>query len=360
MSGATRRWPDLMVGTLVVLLLGGFGTLLVRPQPSTPVSPGSPSGETGSVPAIPGAPGTVTTGTPDTQSQEAAPVQTPATDTAATGQTEAGQTGAAPSTETQPTEAPVIEAAPIGAPDPTLNPATSTPTGTTEPAAPTDPATTGAETSAPAARTGGAVPTSEQRTPLRSDYRITLGTFSSVNAAQTAAQGVSALGYTVYPIDLGGPVVAQVGPFADEDSAREALADVQRAYPGAVLYPPRNRSLSSAAQTGQPQAAEPQPAQSQPEQPQTTPATTPATSPAAQAPAAATTSEPTYLQVGAFDRLESAQNLVQQLRDLGYNPTVNAPAGKKVTVLVGPYTGEPLTRTEARLGQNGLQSFRVR
>ncbi|BBN95079.1 hypothetical protein DEGR_18120 [Deinococcus grandis] len=89
------------------------------------------------------------------------------------------------------------------------------------------------------------MPTSEQRTPLRSDYRITLGTFSSGAAAQQAAQGVSALGYTVYPIDVAAGVVAQVGPFADETTAREALADVQRAYPGAVLYPPRNRSLST-------------------------------------------------------------------------------------------------------------------
>ncbi|MFC6659408.1 SPOR domain-containing protein [Deinococcus multiflagellatus] len=69
---------------------------------------------------------------------------------------------------------------------------------------------------------------------------------------------------------------------------------------------------------------------------------------------------PTYLQVGAFDRVESAQNLVQQLRDLGYAPTVNAPEGRKVTVLVGPYTGDALQRTEGRLSANGLDHFRVR
>ncbi|MFC6800424.1 SPOR domain-containing protein [Deinococcus caeni] len=59
--------------------------------------------------------------------------------------------------------------------------------------------------------------------------------------------------------------------------------------------------------------------------------------------------------------MESAQNLVQQLRDLGYAPTVNAPEGRKVTVLVGPYENpDALTRTEARLATNGLDSFRVR
>ena len=58
--------------------------------------------------------------------------------------------------------------------------------------------------------------------------------------------------------------------------------------------------------------------------------------------------------------MDSAQKLVQTLRDLGYNPTVNAPDGKKVTVLVGPYTGDAVTRTETRLSENGLDHFRVR
>lgn len=353
---STRRWPDVMIGTLVVLLLGGFGTLLLRPQASAPVSAdGSQPATTATstVPGIPGAPGTTS------DDAVAAPVTAaPSTTQPATG-TDTGATADAPATPAaETTDAPVIAAAPIGTPDPALtgqpeSPTTATPGTEATPAAEQPDA---AAPGTPTPRTGGAVPTSEQRTPLRSDYRITLGTFSSVDAAQTAAQGVSALGYTVYPIDLGSQVVAQVGPFADETSAREALADVQRAYPGAVLYPPRNRSLSSA---GTPATATP--SQKEPAQPEPTPAATPAdrTGDTAASPTA-TSTEPTYLQVGAFDRLESAQNLVQQLRDLGYNPTVNAPAGKKVTVLVGPYTGDPLTRTEARLGQNGLQSFRVR
>ncbi|GGK91737.1 SPOR domain-containing protein [Deinococcus radiotolerans] len=350
-AAGPRRWPDLMIGALVVLLMGGFGTLLLRPQSTAPVSAPTSDHEADAAPVIPGAPGSTDSAGSTATAQTTAitptdpdTTQTAAGDAADTTPTDAGTTTgtdtSAPATEAPP----VIAAAPIGTPDPALTgQTTDTPADT---AAPTDSADTTPDdtTTSPAARAGGAVPTSEQRTPLRSDYRITLGTFSSVEAAQKAAQGVSTLGYTVYPIDLGSQVVAQIGPFSDETTARQALADVQRAAPSAVLYPPKDRSLSTNA------PATTTPATNTPAATESTPAATPAPS----------SDSPTYLQVGAFDRLESAQNLVQQLRDLGYNPTVNAPADKKVTVLVGPYTGDPLSRTEARLKQNGLDSFRVR
>lgn len=332
-----RRWPDLLIGLLVLLLLGGFGTLLLRGNPPTTPATGTPTTETAGEASIPGAPGTTETGGITTAPITAAP----STDTPA------APTGEPAPQDSAVTDAPIIEAAPIGTPNPAI-------TGDTDPATTTDPDTADAATAdatdeadtdpagGPAPRPEGAVATSETRVPLRSDYRITLGTFSSAAAAQTAAAPVQGIGYTVYPIDVGAQVVAQVGPFADEQSARQALADVQRAYPGAVLYPPRNQpTTATPAPTSTPQATSTDPA------------------PAASAPAAP--SGPTYLQVGAFDRVESAQNLVQQLRDLGYNPTVNAPEGRKVTVLVGPYENpDALTRTETRLATNGLDSFRVR
>ncbi|MFW8625980.1 SPOR domain-containing protein [Deinococcus sp. ME38] len=337
-----RRWPDLLIGLLVLLLLGGFGTLLLRGNPQTTPATGTPTTETAGEASIPGAPGTTETGGITTAPITAAP----RTDTPA------APTGEPAPQDSAVTDAPIIEAAPIGTPDPAI-------TGDTDPATTTDPDTADATTAdatdeadtdpagGPAPRPEGAVATSETRVPLRSDYRITLGTFSSAAAAQTAAAPVQGIGYTVYPIDVGAQVVAQVGPFADEQSARQALADVQRAYPGAVLYPPRNQPAAATPTTATPAPT------STPQATSTDPA------PAASAPAAP--SGPTYLQVGAFDRVESAQNLVQQLRDLGYNPTVNAPEGRKVTVLVGPYENpDALTRTETRLATNGLDSFRVR
>ncbi|MFT2718666.1 SPOR domain-containing protein [Deinococcus sp. A31D244] len=353
-ASGPRRWPDLLIGLLVLLLLGGFGTLLLRgtPQPAATSAAGTDTATDASIPAAPGTDPAAVQAAP-TGTLESAPAET-----APAGTTDSG--AAAPSDTTAQDTAPVIEAAPIGAPlvaDPAStepaspNPAdatgsteASTDTATTpEDQTATDPATTGG----PTPRPEGAVRTSESRVPLRSDYRITLGTFNSETAAQNAAAPVQGIGYTVYPIDLGAQVVAQIGPFADEQSARQALADVQRAYPGAVLYPPRNQPAADSTTPASPAPTADTPA-----------ATSPTTSAPGTIPAP---SGPTYLQVGAFDRVESAQNLVQQLRDLGYAPTVNAPEGKKVTVLVGPYANpDALTRTETRLATNGLDSFRVR
>ena len=207
-------------------------------------------------------------------------------------------------------------------------------------------------TTATAPRQGGAVATSGNRTPLRSDYRISLGSFSSRRTVETQTANVRALGYTVHPIDLGDQYVAQIGPFADEATARQALADIQRAYPGALMYRPR--AASSEASSGS--ASENAAASSAASSGSSASATTAST----ERPRAAAPSGPTYLQVGAFDRVESAQNLVGILKDNGFAPTVNNPPERKTTVLVGPYSGDALLRAEARLDNAGLDHFRVR
>lgn len=255
-----------------------------------------------------------------------------------------------------------------------------------------------------APRRQGAVATSENRVPLRRDYRISLGVFSSRAEVQRQTATVSALGYTVYPIDLGDRVVAQVGPFADAASAQQASQDIARAYSGATVLAPRNAPAASTRtqvgsnQTSNSQASSDQTTQAprasttpSPSAPQTaTPITQSSDTnttnldwqaPASAAPetpdsAASTTapdktarsdsaprpapSGPVYLQVGAFDRPESAQTMVSQLKDLGYEPSVQAPEGKKVTVLIGPFRGDALLRTETRLDNNGFDHFRVR
>lgn len=354
-ASSPRRWPDLLIGLLVALLLVGFALLLFRPESrpatNTGAAPAEPGGAATTVPAAPGASSPETSPPADAVPPAPGVASTPAPDTAPTGPAPTEPAAA------ELTEPPTIAAAPEITQAPQTStppeaadtaPATSPDAGAQPSAQPATPDDNAATTAAP--RSGGAVATSERRTPLRSDYRITLGTFTSGEVARARTAGVSALGYTVYPIDLGSQVVAQVGPFADESSARQALADIQRAYPGALLYPPRNRSLSSGST---PSAAAPS-SESSPGPASAAPARAAAATPA---PAP---SGPTYLQVGAFDRVESAQRLVGQLRDLGYSPTVNAPEGRKVSVLVGPFTGDALTRTEQRLSSSGLDHFRVR
>lgn len=408
MSGApgkARRWPDLLIGLLVVLLLGGFGVLLlgqrapqVQVAQTPPSSTSSAPSDTTSPPVIPSAPGTdlgtgateATTQTPDNSADAgqdngspstqastpqtdnppatAAPSDTAPEASAPSPTTDQGNTSSAPTASNSSGAVPVVPAEPIpAAPEAPPTPQVDVPSA--PPSSAVEPSTSGTTTPAPTVppRAGGAVATSEQRTPLRSDYRISLGTFGSEGTAQSRTEGVRALGYTVYPIDVGSQVVAQVGPFADEATARQALADIQRVYPRALLYPPRNRSLSgdsgtSASSTPDTRSTPATPAErptSTPEATNTPETASEATTPPAAKPAPAP-SGPVYLQVGAFDRVESAQRLVGLLRDQGYAPTVNAPEGGKVTVLIGPFSGEAVTDTEAKLDAGGFDHFRVR
>ena len=331
-----RRLPDVLIGVLIVVLALGLGSLLLTQRNRAAVT-SAPDQTTQTPPAatIPAAPGNIDTAqtapsTPDTAATT--PTQTPS------------QT--APTQTTQTPSAPPDTSTPAGTPQPdiTAPPVTAAP-NTTAPGTllPDASQTTGGQT-VPAAppRSGGAVATSENRTPLRSDYRISLGTFGSVAEATAKTAAVKALGYTVYPIDLGTQVVAQVGPFADAASANAAVADIRRAYSGAVVYAPRGSAApNTPANTNSTSAASSQ--------------TIPAAPVSRPAP-----SGPVYLQVGAFDRQESAQKMVGMLSDLGYSPTVQAPEGKKVTVLVGPFTGPAVVAAESKLSDNGMDHFRVR
>ncbi len=427
-SGGPRRWPDVMIGVLVLALLGGFGALLLEQRPR-PVAQVPVTAEPSTTVVIPASPGTVsevptpqTTTTPQTTSNQTTGQTTAQTGTDQSGQTTTGQTQTAQTqtaqTQTDPSSATPAQTQTAPSTQTATQPQTSTATdqsgqtttgqgaagqtatgqtATTVPQTtdngtaaateippvpatpPVGPLTTlplpenaqpvqpsvSTETAQPqtqtsvAPRAGGAVAASAQRTPLRSDYRISLGSFSSERTVRTQTAGVSGLGYTVYPIDIGSGYVAQVGPFADEATARQALADIQRAAPGALLYRPRERAAQTEAdRVSTPATDGDTSAQAAPDsqgaaQASSQETATPATQEAAP-------SGPRYLQVGAFDREESAQRLVGMLRDAGFAPTVSAPPEGKVTVLVGPYSGDALLRAEGRLDSAGMDHFRVR
>jgi len=161
----------------------------------------------------------------------------------------------------------------------------------------------------------------------------------------------------VYPIDVASGVVAQVGPFATREEAAQALADIQRALPGALLYPPRNAPASdTSSRTGTGSTATGNTSTGNTGAGSTG---TSASSTAGSA-AQATPSGPVYLQVGAYNSTTAAQTAVSRVRDLGLEPSVNAPTGKLVTVVVGPFQGQALENAEAKLKAGGIDSFRVR
>ncbi|MFC6591460.1 SPOR domain-containing protein [Deinococcus lacus] len=416
LQGQRKRWPDILIALLALALLGGFAYLLLAPKAPEPTVQTQTTVQT----PIPTAPGTVTAtppATPETSVQEgteAAPVATPEESPSEAAQAPASEesnTSAQPVPEPEPqapvsstvAEAPaaVIEApqpAPVEAPEP---PSPQTPPPADVAALPTQPAS------------GSAVAASAARAPTRSEYRISLGGFGSSARALSSTQAVASLGYTVYPIDLGDQVVAQVGPFATAAEAQRALADIQRVYSRAALFAPRpgatqNSDSADTSDTGAAQPSSTQPTSTRPAPPRAAPAAaatpsraaqpatrTPAPAPAAaQAPAqarqparasappaaAAPTSPapspapseasqpapkaapsgPVYLQVGAFEQPEGAQKLVAQLRDEGFSPTVDAPEGERVTVLIGPFSGEAVTAAESQLDASGYDHFRIR
>lgn len=369
-----------MIGVVTVALLAGFGTLFLAERNRAPVVAQTPPPPA----AIPASPGTV----PEPQTATSSPTPDKSTSTQQN-QSSSGETP--PETVTTPnrpdevaqtqTIPPVPKAPPVEEIKPPVNqtaPASQTSgqaAQSTSPAVPSNSTTPAQQAqttpSAPAqaapqaAPARAAVATSENRVPLRSDYRISLGSFGTRRTVESQTSGVRQLGYTVHAIDLGDQYVAQVGPFADEATARRALTDIQRSYPGALLYRPRSQTTTESTASDQtaPSSASAARSEAQSEDaPASTSARTPetATSSEPQTSSAPAPSGPTYLQVGAYSSAERAQGIVGTLHDNGFNPTVNSPEGKLTTVLVGPYSGDALLRAEARLDNAGLEHFRVR
>ena len=396
-----RQWPEFTAAGLVLALGLGLGSLLLdgkrqppepvaaAPQPTSaiPVSPGAVTGSSQAAPAPASAQSQTTAGTiPPAPATPPAPKipppvlpeprrlpdpPTPAKQTDATTPGTSSPIASAPGAQAPAAQ---IPAAQIPAAQAPAAQAPSPPgVASTEPAQPqaeapatpeaATPAQSEPETPAPPPNAATpnpgapAVTPSAQRTPLRSEYRVMLGTFGSEAALRSATAGVEALGYTVYAIDLGNQFVAQVGPFTDEASGQQAAADIRRAYAQAELYPPRGRTLQTPAQAAAeapmpaPAAPDTSASASEPEAPAEA-AVPPATLPA---PAG-----PVYVQVGAFNNVEGAQRFVEQLRAQGFSPSVNAPETGKVTVLLGPLSGDTLLAAEGRLDAAGLDHFRLR
>lgn len=368
MNVVKRRWPDLLIGLLVLLLLVGFAALLLGKSRQD-------TGQSGVVqPAANGqqgasqAQGTLSSAAPvtPTPSTQTPTAQAPVTQAAGT-QVPDTQTpnvsGNAASASTPAGTIPTIPSAPLTAPAKTVQdtaPAsqpTTSPDTAAQPAAPAvSAATVSPQTVAPQA--GGAVPASAARVPTRNDYRISLGSYADNAAVQAATGGVNKLGYTVYPIAVASGVVAQVGPFATREAAAQALADIQRTLPGALLYPPRNAPASNSGSSTNGASSTQNSASTAASSGTAASGIGAASTPATGSELAA--SGPVYLQVGAYNSVTAAQTAVGKVRALGLEPSVNAPTGKLVTVVVGPYQGQALTNAEAKLQSGGIDSFRVR
>ncbi|AFZ68972.1 SPOR domain-containing protein [Deinococcus peraridilitoris] len=341
MTFLKRHWPDLVISSLIVALLAGFALVFFNSETGRETQAERAPIESSATPVPPasqaGSPDTA--GLPADGSDDQEPEELPTIPS--------GGGEAASPPETAPTEEAVTSA-----PDITPTPTPDRP-----------------DEVVPAPRESAPVATSRSGTPTRADYRLSAGVFNSEAVARERTASISALGYTVHFIAVEQGVVAQVGPFADRDSASRAAADIRRVFPGITLYSPVVRD-DAQAQPASPApspvpAASSAPAQNEADAPSnratvptaasdTAPPASPSTPSGRSAPGV-----PVYLQVGAFDRQERAAGLVSRLRAEGIAAEVNAPPGRKVRVLVGPFAGESLLTIEDKLKSLGVDHFRV-
>ena len=366
-----RHWPDLIIVLLIAVLLGGFAFVLLNGQTrlGTGASVPAPPSEAQNAPSATGAPPenqpqsqpenqpNVQAAVPGTAAAPPAAVNTPEELPTIAGQGDA--TAVPPVVVTPSVKPPSDQAPPTTGSDVAVTPTGPVQVPVQTPAqeaqgdpvvvepTPASPAQTGpAQTDAvqppaqpspdqPSPDQTGPVPTSSADTPTRADYRLSVGTFASEAGARAATRAIAGRGYTVHVIPIPGGVVAQIGPFANRETAAKALDDVRRVFSNVALYAPVTKASPPNTQKTEPQNG-------------ATPVSSPAAAPAS------------YLQVGAFSRERSAAPLVEQLRAEGFSPTVNAPPGKKVRVLVGPYGPSRIERAERKLSGMGLDHFRVR
>ncbi len=195
-------------------------------------------------------------------------------------------------------------------------------------------------------------PVKAQREPLnyaRADflrnYRVAIATYSSATRAQSSAARLRSLGYPAQAFSSGSGFIVVTGPYARESSARSAFNKLRaQGYSDAVLYSPNgNRERSPTAIKP---AATPPPA--------TVPAPGDDSSPAQLDPGLS------YLQVGAFKTVQSAWPLLERLRGSGFKTLLRSASDGYTRVLVGPFSAARLSDAKQNLSGQGLTPFAVK
>ncbi|MBB6097717.1 cell division septation protein DedD [Deinobacterium chartae] len=355
MTWLKRNWPDLLIVLLILLLVAGFALVLLggpqkifgqRPAAVPDIAVQAPEPSTAEPEPVPVEPEPI----------PAAPQTEPEPEPQTPEETEPTvplEPSAPADVADEPAEIPVIPAAPAQ-PEPE-RPEPERPVAEPKPAPATPPAQA-APTPAPAPATRPQaqaparrpVPVSRGTAPTKADFRISAGLYGSEAAAAGVAERIRAAGYPSYVFpSKDQSFVVLVGPFADRASADAARNDISRVHDNLFVYAPEAAPA--------PQAATAAPA------PSATPAAAPA---AAETPAAASaetgSAGPVYLQVGAYQRQESATPILERLRELGYQPALRTSSGGLTRVIVGPFGEDAANETRARLSAQGIESFPLR
>ena len=356
-----RNWVDLLMVALILVVVAGFLTLLLRGnvsglfgrQAAADTGPApTPAASTDRAPAA-SPHSTPNTGTPAASSAATPPAPGTATPTAANSAPSA--TAIAPANQTKPAGVkltpvlPVVPTQPSGAPS----------------AAPT---TTAPISSGPAAK-----PRTPSHEEYFSNYRVGIMASNSPAKAEQVAAGLRAAGEgqaLAVPTSNGLTTVV-IGPFKEQAVAVATLARVRGRFPDALLYSPRPAATgpavtppatTSAASPSKPADASGPltpptvgiPAKTPPAKTTPTPSPTPATTSGAAA------NQNALLQVGAFKVQSSADPAVKELQGAGYLVTLSVDAKGFTRVLVGPVSAAEQARVRQDLERRGYQPFIVK
>lgn len=366
MTWFRKHWPDVIILFFIVLILAGavlilFGGTRKLFNLSSTQAPVQTAQETPQVEEIPLNPAPTTAAAPETEEKAQPENQTqtgaltpesaaPATTTA--NPATAAESATSQSTTQQEAESiPVIPAQGESEVGSTANAGAST-GGTSTPTSTTPPVQASSAQSNPAATEPASKPEVDQtpqnpsqpaakaitgRAPTKQDYRISAGLYQTEAQASTVAERIKGLGYPtyVYPSKDDNYVVL-IGPFANRNDADTAVSQIQSVHQNLFVYAPQNPPAD---------------------------ATSSATTAPAAVPSSATTapSGPVYLQVGAYKRADSAVPAIDQLRSLGFNPSLRTDTNGMVRVVVGPFTAGDLSSAQSKLqGAGYTDAFQIR
>ena len=312
-----RHWVDALMVGLIVTVVGGVLTLLLR---------GSGFGAL---------PPSVTAAQPLQSPAARLPAPAPSSRT----------TPSAPSSQPAPAVAPSPAASPTPPAKPvevaTIPPIVTAPSSAQPPASAVQPSA--APTKRPQPATAQREPLNYARADFLRNYRVAIATYSSATRAQSSAARLRSLGYPAQAFSSGNGFIVVAGPYARESSARSAFNKLRaQGYNDAVLYSPNgNRERSAAAK------------------PASTPATAPAPSGGGSSPAQLD-SGLSYLQVGAFKTTQSALPLLERLRGSGFKTLLRSASDGYTRVLVGPFSAALLANAKQNLSGQGLTPFAVK
>jgi cell division septation protein DedD len=340
MDWIRRNWPDLLIGLALLLVIGGIIATLLNGGNILPF------GRNATPP-----PATVSTQTPETTAEPVPPTEANGGSSATTDNPSTDSNGVAavdPNAVTMPDDqggtGTITPVSPTAVEGDTPSEDTAI-TAIDEAASDVPDATTDATTTDTPVSSSTDVAASSTAT---APYRISVGAFGSAENAERRAQVFRDAGYPVFTGNQGDLVLVLVGPYDSQAEAEQVKSQLQssglEANPIVYQFTSDDATSdvaadSSAATTTEQTATDEEPS-----------STATATS------APATSSSGRYLQVGAYNSLESAAPQRSTLESLGF--TVSAvEEGEFVKLLVGPFDDEGIATAQSQLSAQGIDSF---